>query len=77
MSTPSQSLTQLNQAIATCMLADRHPLRRKIRELQDLQKGGQSNTAKIDKMLADIVSRIAKSHDKFQARLKALPKPEY
>lgn len=77
MNTPSQSITQLNQALATCMLADRHPLRRKIRELQDLQKSAQSNAAKIDKMLADIVSRIAKSHEKFQGRLKALPKPEY
>jgi ATP-dependent helicase HrpA len=77
MNTPSQSITQLNQALATCMLADRHPLRRKICELQDLQKSAQSNAAKIDKMLADIVSRIAKSHEKFQGRLKALPKPEY
>ena len=77
MSTPSQSLTQLNQALATCMLADRHPLRRKIREVEDLQKSAQNNAAKIDKMLADIVSRIAKSHEKFQDRLKALPKPEY
>jgi ATP-dependent helicase HrpA len=59
------------------MLADRHPLRRKIRELADLQKSAQSNAAKIDKMLADIVGRIAKSHEKFQGRLKALPKPEY
>ena len=77
MNTPSQSHTQLNEAIATCMLADRHPLRRKIRELQDLQKGGQNSTAKLDKVLADIVGRIAKSHEKFQSRLKALPKPEY
>ena len=77
MSTSSQSHTQLNQALATCMLADRHPLRRKIRELADLQKSAQNNAAKIDKMLADIVSRIAKSHKKFQGRLKALPKPEY
>ena len=72
-----QSIAQFNQALATCMLADRHGLRRKIRELQDLQKSAQSNAAKIDKMLADIVSRIAKSHERFQARLKALPKPEY
>ncbi len=77
MSTPSQSLTQLNEALATCMLADRHPLRRKIRELADLQKSAQNNAVKIDKMLADIVGRIAKSHEKFQGRLKALPNPEY
>ena len=77
MNNPQQTLSKLNEALATCMLADRHPLRRKIREVADLQKSPQNAAPKIDKMLAEVVSRIAKSHEKFQARLNSLPKPEY
>ena len=75
MNSPQQTLSKLNEALATCMLVDRHPLRRKIRELADLQKSPQNAAPKIDKVLAEIVSRIAKSHEKFQARLTRLPKP--
>ena len=72
------SINQLNAALATCMLADRHGLRRKIREVADLQKTADSkSTEKADRLLAEIVRKISSSHQKYQARLNALPKPEY
>jgi ATP-dependent helicase HrpA len=78
MNTALNSITQLNAALATCMLADRHGLRRKIREVSDLQKAADSkSTEKADRLLAEIVRKISSSHQKYQARLNALPKPEY
>ena len=78
MNTALNSITQLNAALATCMLADRHGLRRKIREVADLQKAADSkSTEKADRLLAEIVRKISSSHQKYQARLNALPKPEY
>ena len=77
-----QSITQFNQALATCMLADRHGLRRKIRDVADLQKALEKapdakSSQKVDRLLAEIVQKISSSHQKYQARLNALPKPEY
>ncbi len=78
MNTALNSITQLNAALATCMLGDRHGLRRKIREVADLQKAADSkSTEKADRLLAEIVRKISSSHQKYQARLNALPKPEY
>ena len=82
MNTAENSLAQLNQALATCMLADRHGLRRKIRDVLDLQKALQKtpdtkSKQKIDRLLAEVVQKISASHQKYQARLTALPKPEY
>lgn len=78
MNTALNSITQLNAALATCMLADRHGLRRKIREVADLQKAADSkSTEKADRLLAEIVRKISSSHQKYQARLNSLPKPEY
>jgi ATP-dependent helicase HrpA len=78
MNTALNSITQLNAALATCMLADRHGLRRKIRDVADLQKAADSkSTEKSDRLLAEIVRKISSSHQKYQARLNALPKPEY
>ena len=78
MNTALNSITQLNAALATCMLADRHGLRRKIREVADLQKAADSkSTEKADRLLAEIDRKISSSHQKYQARLNALPKPEY
>jgi general secretion pathway protein E len=77
-----QSITQFNKALATCMLADRHGLRRKIRDVADLQKALEKapdakSSQKVDRLLAEIVQKISSSHQKYQARLNALPKPEY
>ncbi|MDH4456237.1 MAG: ATP-dependent helicase, partial [Candidatus Methylopumilus sp.] len=77
-----QSITQFNQALATCMLADRHGLRRKIRDVADLQKfldkaPDAKASQKADRLMAEIVQKISSSHQKYQARLNALPKPEY
>jgi len=78
MNTALNSITQLNAALATCMLVDRHGLRRKIREVADLQKAADSkSTEKADRLLAEIVRKISSSHQKYQVRLNALPKPEY
>ena len=82
MNTADNSIAQFNQALATCMLADRHGLRRKIRDVVDLQKVIQKtpdakSKQKVDRLLAEIVQKISASHQKYQARLTALPNPEY
>jgi len=75
-----QSIAQFNQALATCMLADHHGLRRKIRDVADLQKALEKApdakaSQKADRLLAEVVQKISSSHQKYQARLNGLPKP--
>ncbi len=82
MNTLQNSIAQLNQSLATCMLSDRHGLRRKIRDVSDLHKVLEKSpdakaSQKADRLLAEIVQKISSSHQKYQARLNALPKPEY
>ena len=60
------------------MLADRHSLRRKLRDVADLQKlAGAQSQAKSSRLLAEIKQKIHKSQQKYQQRLANLPKPEY
>jgi len=56
MNIAENSLAQFNEALATCMLADRHGLRRKIRDVADLQKAIQktpdtNSKQKIDRLI--------------------------
>lgn len=65
--------------MATCMLQDRHALRRKFREATALAKnpadvGGK---AKAQHLWAEIKQKIGSSQQKYKARLANLPEPSY
>ena len=73
----SDSLQQLQSQLANCMLADRHALRRKLRDVADLQKLANENSmSKAQRLLGEIAQKINKSQQKYQQRLVYLPKPE-
>ncbi len=55
------------------MLADRHPLQRKLRDIREARKLNKL----IDRLLAETAARFEASMRKFAARKAALPKPEY
>ena len=65
-------------ALQSCMLADRHVLRRKWRDMADLQKlKDEKSTQKAQRLLAEIAQKLGASQAKFASRLASLPKPEY
>ncbi len=73
-STPSDLLAALQR----CMLADRHVLRRKIREVSELKKLKDEKSLKsAQRLLAEIMHKMRASEQKFAARLAALPQPTY
>jgi ATP-dependent helicase HrpA len=75
--TSHQSL-ELIAEINRCMLADRHTLKRKLRDVQDLQKQNKAPLSqKAQRMLGEIAQKIKTSQARFEARLAALPKPDY
>jgi len=60
------------------MLADKHALRRKLRDVTDLQKLPDENAKlKTQRLLGEIVQKMRASQVKYAARLASLPKPEY
>ncbi|MGB7815608.1 MAG: ATP-dependent RNA helicase HrpA [Methylotenera sp.] len=60
------------------MLADRHVLRRKLRDVADLQKSPDEKAQlKAQRLLGEIAQKIHASQQKYQQRLSHLPKPEY
>jgi ATP-dependent helicase HrpA len=69
------------------MLADRHALRRKWRDVADLIKSRDAkdlqlltddkSAQKVQRLLGEIALKISKSQAKYQSRLTNLPKPEY
>jgi ATP-dependent helicase HrpA len=70
---PTQLITQLEKQLAQCMLADRFPLKRRLHQLRDALKQNKP----VDKSLVDIAHKVQASQQRLQARLSALPKPEY
>ena len=69
---------QFSTALQTCMLADRHALRRKARDAEDLFKLKDEKSAlKAQRLLGETAQKIHHSQQKFVARLANLPKPEY
>lgn len=65
-------------ALQTCMLADRHALRRKARDAADLQKlNDEKASLKAQRLLGEIAQKVQQSQQKFASRLSGLPKPEY
>ena len=72
----------LETALQTCMLADKHTLRRKLRDVADLQKSLQqlldeNAKLKLQRLLGEIAQKVRISQAKYAARLANLPKPEY
>ena len=71
-----QTSTQINtlwQQLSGCMLADIHPLRRRLNEAKELLATGKV----VDTKLTEIANKIRASSAKLQARKLALPEPEY
>ena len=66
-------IANLEQQLPTCMLADRFPLQRRLKQAKDLIKQNKS----VEKSLADIVRKVQSSSQKYALRLDKLPKPEY
>ena len=72
------NLSPLNTDLQRCMLADRHVLRRKLRDAADLQKLPEEKAQlKAQRLLGEIAQRVHASQQKYQQRLSNLPKPEY
>ncbi len=68
----------LAAGLQASMLADRHALRRKLRDVADLQKLKDDKSAlKAQRILGEIAQKLHASQQKFAARLANLPKPEY
>jgi ATP-dependent helicase HrpA len=60
------------------MLADRHALRRKLRDADDLLKVKDEKSAlKAQRLLGEIAQKVRTSQAKYAARLANLPQPEY
>lgn len=70
---PTQLITQLEKQLPQCMLADRFPLKRRLNQLRDALKQNKP----VDTSLVDIAHKVQASQQRLQARLSALPKPEY
>jgi ATP-dependent helicase HrpA len=72
------SYSQFQTLLQTCMLADKHVLRRKYRDVTDLQKLQDEKSAlKAQRLLGEIAQKVHQSQQKYAARLSSLPKPEY
>ncbi|MEI2615745.1 MAG: ATP-dependent RNA helicase HrpA [Methylotenera sp.] len=60
------------------MLADRYALRRKLRDVADLQKIGDAQAnGKAQRLLGEVAQKMRASQAKYAARLANLPKPDY
>ena len=71
-------LSNFETALITCMLADKPVLRRKRRDVADLQKlKDEKSTQKVQRLLGEIAQKVVASQQKYQLRLANLPKPEY
>lgn len=68
----------LTDALALCMLTDRQPLRRKLRDAADLQKSSdEQSKIKAQRLLNEVAQKMRASQAKYAARLASLPKPDY
>ena len=74
----NDSLHKIQSQLQTCMLADKHALRHKLRDVVDLEKLADENSKlKSQRLLGEIVQKVRASQLKYAARLANLPKPEY
>ncbi len=70
---PQQLISHLEQQLATCMLVDRFPLKRRLQQAREAIKQQKS----IESTLTSIAQKVHASQQKRQARLAGLPRPEY
>ena len=78
MNQPKANIPNLINALASCMLADRYALRRKLRDVADLQKIGDAQAnGKAQRLLGEVAQKMRASQAKYAARLANLPKPDY
>lgn len=84
--TPLQLIAQLERQLANCMLADRFPLKRRLQQLRDQLPQTQSSAtgeeanaqaSAFEKKLLDLARNVQFSQQRRQARLAALPVPDY
>jgi len=66
-------IARFEPRLAECMLADRHPLRRKLQQAAEAIRSGKP----AERILAEIAARIDASSRQFAARRAALPRPSY
>ena len=71
MTTPA--LSDLKAALATCLLRDRHALKRKLQDAEQRLRKQQP----ADKLLADIAAQIARSASRAAVRAEHLPRPTF
>ncbi|AXT46558.1 ATP-dependent RNA helicase HrpA [Chromobacterium rhizoryzae] len=71
--TAAQLLAQLKADLPSCLIRDRHALRRKLSDAAERLKKNQP----ADKQLADIQAQIERSAAKVAARRAHLPKPDF
>jgi len=71
MTTPA--LSDLKAALATCLLRDRHALKRKLQDAEQRLRKRQP----ADKLLADIAAQIARSASRAAVRAQHLPRPTF
>ena len=65
-------------ALQTCMLVDKHALRRKARDVEDLFKQkDEKSVQKAQRLINEIAQKISISQAKYAVRLANLPRPEY
>ena len=69
----TQRINALWQQLPTCMLADRFSLKNRLNQAKTLLQQSKP----IDKSLSEIAHKVSRSQARYQARLLALPKPEY
>ena len=73
MPSPSRVVEQFEAQLPHCMLADRYPLQRKLRDARDALKAGKP----VERLLAELAARIESSSRRYAARRDALPRPEF
>ena len=74
----NDSLQKIQSQLQTCLLADKHALRRKLHDIADLQKLSDENAKlKAQRLLGEVAQKVRASQAKYNARKANLPKPEY
>lgn len=73
MTASNQALNQIEAALDTCLIKDRFAIKRKLRDLGEAVKLKKP----IERIQQEISAKLASSQAHYQARLSALPKPEF
>ena len=76
--TPPNFHASIKQQLLICMLVDRPFVRRKLRELTEIQTlQDEKSVLKAQRLLNEISQKIRNSQAKYQLRLVGLPQPQY